>query len=83
MQYIGETKRPLKKRICDHISYVKKPDLTQPVGRHFNLPGHDISNMTVSIIEKCTQTSDLYRKEREENFILRFNTKYKGLNSKM
>ena len=63
VQYIGETKRPLKKRFSDHCYYVKKPDLTQPIGFHFNLPGHSISNMKICIVEKCSQSSDLYRKQ--------------------
>ena len=83
VQYIGETKRPLKKRFSDHVYYVRKPDLTQPTGLHFNLPGHSISNMKICIVEKCSQNSDLYRKEREEYFIEKFNTKYEGLNRKM
>ena len=83
VQYIGETKRPLKKRFSDHCYYVKKPDLTQPIGFHFNLPGHSISNMKICIVEKCSQSSDLYRKQREEYFITKFNTKYAGLNKKI
>ena len=83
VQYVGETKRPLKKRFSDHCYYVKKPDLTQPIGFHFNLPGHSISNMKICIIEQCTHKSDLYRKQREEYFITKFNTKYDGLNKKL
>ena len=83
VQYIGETKRPLKKRFSDHCYYVKKPDLTQPIGFHFNLPGLSISNMKICIVEKCSQSSDLYRKQREEYFITKFNTKYAGLNRKI
>ncbi len=38
--YVGQTKRELKKRLVEHFSYITKPDLTQPLGKHFNLPGH-------------------------------------------
>ena len=62
---------------------MKTPDLTQPIGFHFNLPGHSISNMKICIVEKCSQSSDLYRKQREEYFITKFNTKYAGLNKKI
>ena len=77
VQYIGETKRHLKKNFSDHCYYVKKSDLTQPIGFHFNLPGHSISNIELCMVEKCSQSSDLYRKQREEYFITKFNTRPK------
>ena len=40
MLYVGQTKRALKKRMVEHFSYITKPDLTQPLGIHFNLPNH-------------------------------------------
>ena len=41
MQYIGETERKAKKRINEHVGYVRNMNIKQPVGYHFNLPGHD------------------------------------------
>ncbi len=38
--YVGQTKRELKKWLVEHFSYITKLDLTQPIGKHFNLPGH-------------------------------------------
>ena len=40
MLYVGQTKRELKKRMVEHFRYITKPDLTQPLGVHFNQPGH-------------------------------------------
>jgi hypothetical protein len=82
IQYIGETGRRLKDRFSQHIGYVKKPDLLQPTGAHFNLPGHDVSHMKISVIEQCNVNSRMYRQTRESHFINMFNTKYKGLNKK-
>ena len=52
-------------------------------GMHFNLPGHSVTNMKVSIIEQVKYNSDLYRKEREDFYIRRFNTYNEGLNRKV
>ena len=39
-------------RFKEHIGYVKSANLTQPTGNHFNLPGHTLSNMKVTVHEK-------------------------------
>ena len=79
-RYIGETKRSLKERLSDHRGYVTKGNLETATGRHFNKPGHDLSNLKIVIIEKQKTEDDNYRKEREKYFINKFNTFYKGLN---
>ncbi len=38
--YVGQTKRELKKRMVEHFRYITKPDLSQPLGVHFNQPNH-------------------------------------------
>lgn len=50
-QYVGETGRSIKDRINDHLSAIrlKKPT---PVGSHFNLCGHKISDFTLMPIEQ-------------------------------
>ena len=79
MKYIGETKRILKFRLAEHRGYVNNDDDTA-TGQHFNLPGHSLSDLTVTILEKVRSNDDLYRRERERYFIRKFNTYYKGLN---
>ena len=79
MKYIGETKRILKFRLTEHRGYVNNDDDTA-TGQHFNLPGHSLSDLTVTILEKVRSNDDLYRRERERYFIRKFNTYYKGLN---
>ena len=52
MRYIGESKRSLKHRIGEHKGYVRSKIMTKETGYHFNLPGHDLSQMKVTILEK-------------------------------
>ena len=82
MQYIGESERSLQERFSEHKAYVVNKHLTKATGAHYNTPGHSVSDMQVSILEKIYSTDPLIRKEREELFIRKFNTKYKGLNLK-
>ena len=79
-KYIGETERELKDRISDHKTYIRSEKLNQPVGEHFNLPGHSIDNLTVIILEKVKVNNELYRKEREKYLIRKFDTYHNGMN---
>ena len=80
MRYIGESERKLQKRLLEHRGYVNNYILSQATGHHFNQPGHDISNMTITAIEKVKKMDSSYRKEREKYYIRQFNTYYQGLN---
>ena len=53
---------------------------SQPTGLHFNLPGHSLANLTITVLEQAKRNSEEYRKEREKYFIRKFNTFYKGMN---
>ena len=77
--YLGETKRTLKSRLAEHCTYVGNNDTTS-TGQHFNSPGHSIADLSITVIEQVKKNNMLYRKEREELHIRRFNTLYKGLN---
>jgi hypothetical protein len=79
MRYIGETKRILKFRLADHRGYVNSGDDTA-TGEHFNLPGHSLFDLSITILEQVMKKDDLYRKKREKYFIRKFNTFYRGLN---
>ena len=78
--YIGESKRGLKFRLADHRGYIVNKNINQATGAHFNLPGHNLANLSVIILEQVKNKSDAYRKEREKYLISKFNTYYKGLN---
>ena len=79
-RYIGETKRSLKKRLSEHIGYIVNKMTNYPTGKHFNLPGHTVANVNITILEKVRYKNNEYRKEREKYFIRKFNTFYKGMN---
>ena len=69
--------------MSEHIGYVRRNDISQPIGAHFSAKGHSLSDMKMCIVEKCSYDSIMYRKTREEYFINKFHCKYEGLNRKM
>ena len=79
-RYIGQSKRALKFRLAEHRGYISNKVLSQPTGAHFNLPGHSLANLNITILEQVKQNNEQYRKERESYFIRRFNTYYNGMN---
>ena len=79
-RYIGESERSLKDRISEHIGYARTKNADKTTGKHFNLPGHTVANLTATILEKVHSDDIFYRKERETFFIRKFNTYYRGLN---
>ena len=78
--YIGETKRMLQFCIAEHRGYVTNQVTDKSTGDHFNSPGHSLSDMQVSVIERVKRKGTEYRKEREHFFIRKFDTYYNGLN---
>ena len=40
IQYVGETKRPLRDRLRDHFRHIRQNDPEKIIGRHFNSEGH-------------------------------------------
>ena len=58
----------------EHRGYISNIFSNKATGHHFNLPGHSINNVTVTIIEKVKKNDTQYRKEREKFHIRKFNT---------
>ena len=83
MKYVGETRRTTKFRIADHRGYVNTQDLAKTTGHHFNTPGHSLSDLSITSLEKVRIDDDLYRKEMDMYFIRKCNTFYKGLNRQL
>ena len=71
LKYTGESERPLRNRISEHIGYIRTNKISEATGEHFNLPGHKLSDMKVMIVEKVKKKDSLYRKERESYHIRR------------
>ena len=78
--YIGETKRMLKYRLANHRGYVVNQMTDKATGAHFNMPGHSLADLRVSVIEQTRGKSTEYRKEREHYHIRKFDTYYRGIN---
>ena len=62
----------LKFCLADHCSYVRNQTLEKATGEHFSLPGHDLSDLTITVIEQTKINNNLYRKERVEYHLNRF-----------
>ena len=70
----------LKARFSDHRGYINNQVIGVTTGDHFNLPGHSLADLQVTILEQVKKEDDQYRKERETYFINKFNTFYSGMN---
>ena len=70
--YIGETERPLKKRFSDHHRDAENKDKCKPCGKHFSLPGHSTSNMSIIAIEKVFPENDPILRKRRVNVYLMY-----------
>ena len=82
-RYIGQTKRLIKLRIAEHRGYVTNQVMNRATGSHFNLPGHSLADLKLTILEQVKYQDEDYRKEREIYFINKFNTFYQGINREM
>ena len=52
MQYVVQTGDSIHKRFSGHIGSVRRKQLSEDVGRHFNLPGHHgIQDMEISVLD--------------------------------
>ena len=80
IQYIGESERTLQERFSEHKGYAQNCNTKKSTGAHFSQQGHRVSDMKVTIIEKIFSSDQAIRKEREKFYIMKMNTKYKGLN---
>ncbi|XP_074809868.1 uncharacterized protein LOC141987932 [Natator depressus] len=78
--YIGQTGQSLRKRINGHKSDVKNYNIHKPVGEHFNLSGHAITDMRVAILKQKNFKSRLQRETAELEFICKLDTINLGLN---
>ena len=73
-RYVGETGRMLKARISDHRGYISNQVVAISTGDHFNLPGHSLADLNITILERVNKDDENYRKDREAYFIHKFNT---------
>ena len=90
IQYVGETLRPFRKRLYQHSRNILNGVLDDPIGAHFNSPGHtghydQIRAFVLSFITtppKTKEANDM-RKKFENRWIYKLRTSLPyGLNSK-
>ena len=80
MQYIGKTERETKLRISEHRGSINNAKVDKSVAEHFNSLGHRLHDFSYTVLEKCFKKCPEYLRKREEFWIQRFHTKFKGLN---
>jgi hypothetical protein len=80
MQYVGQTKNRLIDRFGKHFYHIKKRDVALPIGKHFNLPGHNgLNDIEIHIVDfihchpDCSTAAHL-RDLIEKQWILRLRT---------
>ena len=85
-QYVGQTYRPYKERISEHLSYARRKKMDTATGKHFSLPGHthfDINHRVISILGGAITKNNPKLLELEEMLIERLRTMEPiGLNDK-
>ncbi|XP_053882120.1 uncharacterized protein LOC128836129 [Malaclemys terrapin pileata] len=72
--YIGQTGQSLRKRINGHKSDVKNYNIQKPVGKHFSLPDHSITDLKVAILQQKNFKNRLQRKTAELELICKLDT---------
>ena len=80
LQYVGKSSQQFSTRMGQHRSYVTKKQLFKATGEHFNSLAHRLSDFECSILEKVHNKDPMFLTVREEYWIRKFNTKYKGMN---
>ena len=79
-EYVGKTKRQFKDRLAEHRDYPKRDVTSEPSGKHFTLPGHNVSQLKGLVLEKVRSKDPYVLKAREHFFIQKFDTFRHGLN---
>ena len=74
IKYIGETQKSLQESIAEHKGYITRAFKQKATGEHFNIPGHRVADMEVTIIEKIFNEGP---QKAEKLWAETFKTKYK------
>ena len=85
-QYVGETGQTGEKRCSEHRNTVVQDchqGTKKPVGEHFQGPGHSVSDMRFTPVEKIYSNNIFVRKTRERRLINQLDMIRKGLNRKL
>ena len=55
------------------LGYARREEVEKATGGHFNLPGHKLSDMSISVLESVKEKNTYYRECRESYHIENFN----------
>ena len=78
--YIGSTIRQLKHRVAEHRGYIYNQVTSRATGAHWNLPGHSLAHLKITVLEQSRSRDEEYIREREKYFIRKFDTFNNGIN---
>ena len=79
-EYVGKTIRAFKDRLAEHRDYPKRDMINEPAGKHFTLPGHNVSHLRGLVLEKVKSKDPYVLKAREHYLIQKFDAFRHGLN---
>ncbi|XP_065428293.1 multivesicular body subunit 12B isoform X1 [Chrysemys picta bellii] len=78
--YIGQTGQSVRKRINGHKSDIRNHNIQKPVGEHFSLSGHSITDLKVAILQQKNFKNRLKCEAAELELICKLDTIRLGLN---
>ena len=79
-QYGGCTIRPLYKRFAEHLTSIRDPNTTCPVGLRWQRPGHNLGHLEFLGVEKLGNRSWTVLRERERDLINKTGLLSAGIN---
>ena len=85
-QYCGETGKSAEERFTGHRDTITQQchiNTTLPVGEHFRMPGHSVSDMVFMPVERIFSSNVFVRKARERNLINQLDLFSNVLNRKL
>ena len=61
MQYIGQTGDSIQKKFFGHKGSINHKNLSEDIGRHFNLPGHHgLSDIQITVLDIISNYKNIY-----------------------
>ena len=63
-EYLGKTTKKFKDSLAEHHDYPKRDMVTEPSGKHFTKPGHDVSHMRGLVLEQVRERDPYILKSR-------------------
>ena len=67
--YVGQTKRPLKKRMMEHFGDISRKDPNKPLGHHFSRTGHPgLETIRIYVLKFIQGSPDFFGAKQERDF---------------